>query len=59
MKTILLTGGLGYIGSHIAVYLLNSDYKVIIADNLCNSSMEKLEIIKENVKIQNQDNLHF
>ena len=59
MKTILLTGGLGYIGSHIAVHLLNCDYKVIIADNLCNSSMEKVDIIKQNVKILNQDNLFF
>jgi UDP-glucose 4-epimerase len=58
-KTILLTGGLGYIGSHIAVHLLTCDYTVIIADNLCNSSMEKLDVIKQNVKKQNHDNLHF
>lgn len=37
MKTILITGGLGYIGSHTAVELINSGVNVIIADNLSNS----------------------
>ena len=35
---ILLTGGAGYIGSHIAVELLDSGYDVIIADDFSNSS---------------------
>lgn len=30
VKTCLVTGGLGYIGSHICVELLNSDYDLII-----------------------------
>ena len=30
---ILLTGGLGFIGSHICVKLLNDNYKVVIIDN--------------------------
>ena len=34
---ILLTGGAGYIGSHIAACLLEMDYDVIIADNFSNS----------------------
>ena len=38
MKTILLTGGTGYIGSHTAVELLQAGLSVIIADNLSNSS---------------------
>ena len=46
MNTILLTGGLGYIGSHIAVELLLQDNNVIIIDNLQNSCIEMLEIIK-------------
>jgi len=37
---ILLTGGAGYIGSHIAVELLDSGYDVIIADDYSNSSPE-------------------
>ena len=32
MQTILLTGGLGYIGSHIALELLNNNYNIIIID---------------------------
>lgn len=35
--TILLTGGLGFIGSHTAVELLNEGHDVIIVDNLSNS----------------------
>ena len=34
--TVLLTGGAGYIGSHVAVELLQSGYDVIIADNFYN-----------------------
>ena len=34
---ILLTGGLGYIGSHIAVELMSEGYEVVIIDNLVNS----------------------
>lgn len=34
---ILLTGGLGYIGSHTAVELLESGFEIVIVDNLSNS----------------------
>lgn len=47
MKKILVTGGLGYIGSHTAVELQNSGYDVIIVDNLSNSSLDVLEGITE------------
>lgn len=33
-KTVLVTGGAGYIGSHTAKYLKNHGYKVVILDNL-------------------------
>ena len=36
-QTILVTGGLGYIGSHTVVKLLEQNYRVVILDNLCNS----------------------
>ncbi|OAB46706.1 UDP-glucose 4-epimerase GalE [Paenibacillus glacialis] len=45
--SILVTGGAGYIGSHISVELLNSNYDVIIIDNLCNSKIETIRRIKE------------
>ena len=44
---ILVTGGLGYIGSHTCVELLDNDYEVIIIDNLSNSKIEVLDSIKE------------
>lgn len=44
---ILVTGGVGYIGSHTCVELLNSGYPVIIADNLFNSKIETVNKIKQ------------
>ena len=45
--SILVTGGLGYIGSHTVVELLNLGYDVIVIDNLCNSRIEMYDRIKE------------
>jgi UDP-glucose 4-epimerase len=45
-KTILLTGGLGFIGSHIVIDLLSKQYRPIIIDNLSNSSTACLDKIK-------------
>lgn len=39
-KTILVTGGAGYIGSHTTVVLQQAGYNVVIADDLSNSSEE-------------------
>ncbi len=47
MKNILVTGGLGYIGSHTVVELQNEGYEAIIIDDLSNSSISVLENIKE------------
>lgn len=44
---ILVTGGLGYIGSHTVVALMNQGYEVVIIDNLSNSSIAVLEGISE------------
>jgi UDP-glucose 4-epimerase len=43
---ILITGGLGYIGSHTYVELLNSGHDVAILDNLSNSSIEVVARLK-------------
>jgi len=39
---ILVTGGAGFIGSHVCVELINSGYLPIVVDNLCNSKQESL-----------------
>lgn len=44
--SVLITGGTGYIGSFTALALLESDYKVVIADNLLNSSEETINRIE-------------
>jgi UDP-glucose 4-epimerase len=45
MKEILVTGGLGYIGSHTVVDLMKKNYNVSIIDNLSNSEIFILENI--------------
>ena len=46
MKKVLVTGGLGFIGSHTAVELLARGYQVIVADNLSNTRPEVLDGIE-------------
>lgn len=41
-KTILVTGGLGYIGSHTVIELIENGYEVVIVDSLVNSKLEVL-----------------
>ena len=59
MKRILITGGAGFIGSHIAVELLEKDFDVIVYDNLSNSSIESLKrvekITRKNLKFFKAD----
>lgn len=43
---ILVTGGAGYIGSHTVLELLNNNYKVLVLDNLSNSSLESLQRVE-------------
>ncbi|MBW7954475.1 UDP-glucose 4-epimerase GalE [Candidatus Gracilibacteria bacterium] len=46
-KTLLITGGLGYIGSHAVVTFTNTGYKCVIIDNLSNTNLNVLENIKK------------
>jgi len=43
---LLLTGGMGYIGSHTAVVLANSGYDVVLYDNLVNSKVTVLDCLE-------------
>ncbi len=45
-KKVLVTGGMGYIGSHTVVELLSRNYNVLIADNLSTSRIEILDGIE-------------
>ena len=47
MKTILVTGGAGYIGSHTLIELINNNFDVVVVDNLVNSSRESLRRIEQ------------
>lgn len=65
MPTCLLTGGLGYIGAHICVEMLNYNYDIVIIDNLSNSKIDKLDKIKKynkfnrNISFYNIDLVNF
>ncbi len=47
MKTTLVTGGAGYIGSHTLIELINNNFEVVVIDNLANSSHESLRRIEQ------------
>ncbi len=46
-KTILITGGAGFIGSHTCLVLLDAGYRLIVLDNFSNSSPESLRRVQE------------
>ena len=46
-STVLVTGGLGFIGSHTCTSLLQEGFNVLIIDSLLNSSEENLFRIKK------------
>ena len=47
MKTILVTGGAGYIGSHCVLALLNQKYRVVIFDNLSTGHIETVNTLEK------------
>lgn len=44
---ILVTGGAGYIGSHTTIELINNGHRVIVVDNLANSSPESIKRVEK------------
>ena len=44
---VLVTGGLGYIGSHTSVLLLEKGYDLVIVDDLSNSNEKVIENISQ------------
>ena len=53
MKTVLITGGAGFIGSHLCDFLLSKGYRVICMDNLITGSEENM------VHMQQEKNFTF
>jgi UDP-glucose 4-epimerase len=47
LKKILLTGGAGYIGTHTATKLIDSDFELVIYDNLTNSNYSVLDQLQK------------
>ncbi|HEY6821700.1 MAG TPA: UDP-glucose 4-epimerase GalE [Burkholderiales bacterium] len=46
-RTLLVTGGLGYIGSHTCVLLAEAGYDLVVVDNLVNAKASVLERLRE------------
>ena len=59
---ILVTGGLGYLGSHAVVELIQQNYGVVILDNLSNSHKKNLKriekITSKKIKFYKEDIRH-
>jgi UDP-glucuronate 4-epimerase len=58
-KKILITGGAGFIGFHVAKFYLKKNFFVIIIDNLSNYYDIKLKNSRINTLIENHTNLIF
>jgi len=46
-KSVLVTGGAGYIGSHTGLQLLEGGYSAVVVDNYDNSSAASLQRVKK------------
>ena len=48
MKTILIAGGCGFIGSNLCIRLLNKNNKIICVDNLFSGKIENIKTCIDN-----------
>ena len=55
-KTVLVSGGAGYIGSHVTVELIAAGYEVVVADNMSNCDITCFEGVK---KITGRNDIPF
>lgn len=60
MKTIsVITGGAGFIGSHLTKRLVKENHKVIVIDNLCEAKLENIKDILSKIKFYQKDILDY
>ena len=52
---IIITGGAGFIGSHLAEYLTNKKHQIIVIDNLSTGRLENIRYFKKKIKFVNAD----
>jgi UDP-glucose 4-epimerase len=50
-QTVLVTGGCGFIGSHLVEQLVGRGFKVTVADNFANSTIDNLARVKDDVEV--------
>ena len=54
----IVTGGAGFIGSHLTKYLVREQHSVTVIDNLCNGKKEKLGSLLKEIEFVNTDILN-
>ena len=59
MKKVIVTGGLGYIGSHLTVQLIKNGYMVLVVDNCANSTEKIRNTITSNLSSDEKENIRF
>jgi UDP-glucose 4-epimerase len=52
MKRVVVTGGAGFIGSHVVDLLLNSNFKVVVIDNLVGGRLSNLKAHEKNANLE-------
>ena len=55
MKKVIVTGGCGFIGSHLCEKLINHGIDVVILDNLSTGRLENIKEFKKKVKFYKVD----
>ena len=54
-KKVIVTGGAGFIGSHVVDLLVKKGSKVTVIDNLQNGSLKNLKLVRQHIKIVKAD----
>lgn len=56
---LAVTGGAGFIGSHLVEFLVKQNHTVIVLDNLINGNMHNLQSVKKEIEFHNVDILNY